>query len=599
MSYAFRRAPYAVIPYAILIAVGMSSVAHAGEVRTDSGWTLTRMDVDVVLHPEQETLRASGVMTLRCEAESSMGPRLVLNSRHTVLEFVSVEGTDVASVELNVAGSEHPEARYAQIELREPARRGDEVQLRFECRGAGKGYQIRIDPDVATASWTDAWYPFPDDDSGRSASQRMSATGTTVIRMPTGWKSLSEGRLVGRTTEGDEAIETWRLDVPMARSFVAGPYNVARHRVGDRDVSVYLLTAGEANAGRQAEVLGLAIEAMEKRFGAFPFPSYGIAEVPGKRFDWSAASQQGLIFADSPSFRGSDGNLPLFAHEAAHAWWGNLVGSRGPGGILCTESLAQYGAVVALEGVRGVDAATEFLRFSAPGYSPQQCAKGYFEMIARGEDRPLSQLGSGGWQHHLSDAKGHWVYHMLRQRVGDDLFFATLRSLIDTYRGRHMSLDDLRAAFVRAAGPEAELETFFEQWLDRTGAPELELQWAYSRTDRGGLVEGAIRQVQTGEPYHLFVTLALAGSGSSVGGEHVVELRSQTTEFSLEVDAEIDEVILDPHHHILMWRPEYGSSPLIPFFWAAAAVLLVAMLVWVRRRKARGKSGPLGLDAEA
>jgi hypothetical protein len=155
-----------------------------------------------------------------------------------------------------------------------------------------------------------------------------------------------------------------------------------------------------------------------------------------------------------------------------------------------------------------------------------------------------------------------------------------------------MSLDDLRAAFVQAAGPEAELETFFEQWLDRTGAPELELQWAYSPAGRGGLVEGAIRQIQEGEPYHLFVTPALARSGSSVGGEHVVELRSRLTEFSLAVDERVDEIVLDPHYHILMWRPEYRSSPRKLILWAAGAIWLVAVLVFhYRRWKARRKSG--------
>ena len=153
-----------------------------------------------------------------------------------------------------------------------------------------------------------------------------------------------------------------------------------------------------------------------------------------------------------------------------------------------------------------------------------------------------------------------------------------------------MSLDDLRAAFVRAAGPEAELETFFEQWLDRTGAPELELQWAYSPTDRGGLVEGTIRQVQEGEPYHLSLTLGLARSGSPVAAEHVVELRSGLTEFSLAVDERVDEIVLDPHHHILMWKPEYGSSSrLIPIVGAAVAFWLIALLVFFRRRQTRRK----------
>ncbi len=591
-DHSSRRQLHAVALCVLLVTFGVSGVARTQEEPTGSVWTLTRMDVDVELNPEEETLNTSGVLTLRCEFECPVGPRLGLNSRDAIFEFVSVEGADAASVELNIPHPEHPAWLYAQVALVEPARQGDEVQLRFECSGEGKGNQIRVDPDVATASWTDGWYPFPADDSGRSMSQRMSATGTTTFRMPVGWTSLSEGRLERRTEEGDEAVEEWTLDVPMARSFAAGPYDVARHRIGDRDVSVYLLTPKEATAERLAEMLALAIEAMEKRFGAFPYPSYGVAEVPDERFEWYAASQQGLIMAVSRSFRGPDGNLPLLAHEAAHAWWGSLVGSRGPGNTVCTETLAQYGAVVALEAVHGVDAATEFLDFSIPGYAPRQSAKGYFEMIARGEDRPLSQLEPGGWQHDLADAKGPWVYRMLRRRVGDDLFFATLRGLIDTYRGRNMSLDELRAAFVEAAGPEAELETFFEQWMDRTGAPELELQWDYSSTDRGGLIEGTIRQIQTGEPYHLFLTLGLAGSGSPVGGEHVVELRERLTEFSLAVDERVDEVVLDPPHHILMWRPEYEESSLaIRVFGAAVALWLTAVVVFHWRRRARGKPG--------
>jgi aminopeptidase N len=104
-----------------MIALGMSSVAYAEDVPAGAVWTLTHLDVDVVLHPEQETLRMSGTMTLRCEDES-MGPRLVLNSRHAVLEFVSVEGAGVAAVELNVAGGEDGAVRYTRIDLLELAR---------------------------------------------------------------------------------------------------------------------------------------------------------------------------------------------------------------------------------------------------------------------------------------------------------------------------------------------------------------------------------------------------------------------------------------------------------------------------------------------
>lgn len=131
--------------------------------------------------------------------------------------------------------------------------------------------------------------------------------------------------------------------------------------------------------------------------------------------------------ARTPQF-GEDGNLPLFAHEAAHAWWGNRVSTTGPGAQLVSESLAQYGAVLAIGALEGHDAMNEFLRLSRDGYNQLQSAAGYFEMARRGGDRPLSQLSNGRWDHNLSDAKGHWFYHMLRHRIGDERFFAVLRT---------------------------------------------------------------------------------------------------------------------------------------------------------------------------
>ena len=80
---------------------------------------------------------------------------------------------------------------------------------------------------------------------------------------------------------------------------------------------------------------------------------------------------------------------------------------------------------------------------------------------------------SGGVTHTLADSKGMWVYHMLRQRIGDELFFGTLRELIAEYAGREMSLDDLRRTFV-AAAPDHDLERFFAQWLDRTGGVDFD-----------------------------------------------------------------------------------------------------------------------------
>ena len=92
-----------------------------------------------------------------------------------------------------------------------------------------------------------------------------------------------------------------------------------------------------------------------------------------------------------------------------------------------------------------------------------QCASGYFELCRTGRDKALAELVSGvDTDHTLADAKGHWVFHMLRRRVGDERFFATMRGLIDRFGGKSMTLAALREVFVEAAPAAAPAEPAVE-----------------------------------------------------------------------------------------------------------------------------------------
>lgn len=141
---------------------------------------------------------------------------------------------------------------------------------------------------------------------------------------------------------------------------------------------------------------------------------------------------------------------------------------------------------------------------------------------------------------------------MLRQQIGDDLFFATLRGLLQTFAHRSMRLADVRAAFL-AAAPGADLETFFAQWLDRPGAPGLELSW--STTPDG--VDLQISQPPPGPPYSLTLEVAVDTPGGRV--VHPVAVNDRTTSVALAADGEVRGVLLDPDHRVLMWRPEYAA----------------------------------------
>ncbi|HUE81395.1 MAG TPA: M1 family aminopeptidase [Pyrinomonadaceae bacterium] len=550
--------------YLCLLSLLLFSFAPAAATQNEtppegSGWVLKKADLDVSLEPKHKQLQVKAELRLRLEKlETSLGPTIGMNSRATVLKFEEVLCEGAEQIELNLPYPKLEAVRLARIRFAKPFKRGDEVTINATYRSTGETSQFTIAEDVVLASWVVGWHPVPlPVSSSESLNQLMQSVGTTRFHLPKGWRVVSNGTL-SETRETDEGvIETWQVSTPVARSFVAAAFKAtASFKIGARTVGVYAIVSNKRRAEDQAHVLVKALEAMESHFGPYPFPSYYIVEVPAHVPGFYGSSEQGFIITKPDAFI-AGGNIALFAHEVAHGWWGNLITARGDGGILLTEALSQYSAVLAIEAINGKVSATEFMRFSQTAYSPWQCAKGYFGISREGHDRALSQISKGGgFDHHLADSKGMWFYHMLRQQVGDETFFATLRELLKRFAGKAITLADLREAFLMAA-PRADLTTFFAQWLDRSGAPILEVKWA---PPKNGKAEIIITQVQKGEPYVLKLELAIDTTDGRTR-LNTIDVRGKETRVQLPLTGQIKQIRPDPNHRLLIWQPEYGARP--------------------------------------
>ena len=538
---------------------GLAGASSSARDTSDGpAWTMVALDLDLRVEPERGRLATAGRARLRLDADSATEVVLELNTRAPVTRFVAarLEGEPGRS-SLNLRVPEDSATLLARLPLRAARRRGELVEVAFRTETRGQSSQLLAGRAVALGSWVEQWYPTPH--GGGFTAARAAAPGTTRLDLPKAWRGVTSGYRVERREYGSRVRETWRVEEPVARSFAAGPYTSVTRRSGGREIEVHLLTADPRSAERQADMLQRALDALEGRFGAYPYRSYAVAEVPDAEVSWAASSEQGFIMAKSSIVADTVGNLPLFAHEAAHGWWGNAVNTTGPGSKMGSEALAQYGAVIAIEAIEGDSAMREFLRFSRPGYNPLQCALGYFYIWREGGDRALARLENGEWDHNLADSKGMWFYHMMRGELGDERFFGALRGLLDRFRGRAMTLDDIRAALLAAAPDSAALVPALTQWLDRTGAPVLDLDWwSLRRNGRPGLAL-RIRQRQPGPPFRLRLELGVrtAASWSVVP----VAVDDTLTTVDLDTDARPLEVTLDPRHTLLLWRPEYGPRP--------------------------------------
>ncbi|HEU4520350.1 MAG TPA: M1 family aminopeptidase [Thermoanaerobaculia bacterium] len=515
-------------------------------------WALDRLDLDLHLTLDPPALTMTGKAKVRALADSD-GPAFGLNDDDA--RVMTMQSLRAGGVEAVIAPfAEGSSIEVARLQLPEPVKAGATLEVEFTATSRDRSSQFIIGKAAAYGSWVESWYPRPA--IAEKALASPAAPGTTTLRMPRGWRSVAPGVLVSRSEAGDEVVEVWETTRPAARSFAAAPFVVHDTIEAEgHEIGVFLLKERPA-VRAQAVALAKSVAAMERHFGPFPYPSFHIVELP-EALPFAAASEQGFIVVRASLLDAEAGNLPLFAHEAAHAWWGNLVRTDGPGGKMLSEAAAQYGAVISIEAVEGEAAARRFLRYSREGYSPTQSALGYFYIWRQGGDKPLSQLESDRWDHNLADAKGHWFYRMVRNRIGDEAFFTALRSILRDFAGERATVADLRRAFLNVSDDPA-LPQFLEQWLDRTGAPVLNVDWWSA--DRGRAAEIHIEQLQSGEPYQLPLELAIDLDDGEVLLT-TVQLCERKQRFFIATPVRPVGVRLDPQDKVLLWRPEYGSRP--------------------------------------
>jgi hypothetical protein len=528
---------------AATVADGGASPPAAG-----GAWATERVDLELTIAPGGPTLHVKGRLLLRLEDRESPGPTLELNARVRAMHFAEVraEGAETRVEPPAPEGA----VEIAQIIRSPPFRQGDVLAVDFVLEMLRESIQLRTTERSVYASWADRWYPVV-----RGAAGSPAARGSTTLRMPAGWRSVSNGEHTSSTIEDTTVVDRWESDVPAARSFVAALFAEARAvDSGGRQVSFHLMQP-RTSAEAQAAALARALTAMEGRFGPFPYRRFDVVEVP-EDAKFAASSEQGFIMVRASLLDDLSAGVPLFAHEAAHGWWGNLVrDGEGFGAKMVSEALAQYGAVLTIEALEGPAARDEFLRFSRRGYSPVQCALGYFKVWREGGDKALARLTNDRWDHTLADSKGMWFWHMLRRQMGDAPFFSVLRAVLVDYAGRVLTLDELRARFTRR---DPSVAPFLAQWLDRPGAPVLRAEW-WSAPDGKG-IEIQVEQLQDGPAF----VLPLDVSVSMKDGEtarHTLSLKEKSARFTLTTSARPLELRLDPDHAVLMWRPEYGPRP--------------------------------------
>jgi aminopeptidase N len=280
-------------------------------------------------------------------------------------------------------------------------------------------------------------------------------------------------------------------------------------------------------AQEAADLLSVTGEMMvflERYFGPYPFDSYGHALTPVEGV--ALETQTMTILPASIVYGEAEG---ILLHELAHQWFGDSVSPASWADIWLNEGFATYAEWLWLEArsPQALNARLESVEVAAP----------YSDLGAPlANPEPTDLFGFNSYQ------KGAWVLHMLRQQVGDEVFFRLLQTYHERFQGGVASSADLKQVAEEIS--RQDLDAFFEQWVYGRGMPELALYWRQI----DDAVEVRVCQVQA---QTFAVPLDLTLQGERQGETLTLTLDDASEPARFAVPFAITTLIPDPDQHLL------------------------------------------------
>ncbi|MBV9210542.1 MAG: DUF3458 domain-containing protein [Acidobacteria bacterium] len=334
------------------------------------------------------------------------------------------------------------------------------------------------------------WFPcydFPDD---KATSEQYITTGASEV-------AIANGTLVETKTNADGTRTFhWRMDQPHSTyliSLVVGDY--ARLTDSYKNVPLeYYTYRGTEEQAQSVFSTTPAIMLYFSRVLNYDFPYNRYAQTIVGNFKFAGMENitattfwdREILYAnDSP---GDDASIDLISHELAHSWFGDLVTCKDWAHLWLNEGFASYMEASFREFHDGREAYLNALLSDA---------KDYFREDPSRRHHPLANT-----RYSVSDVfdettykKGAYVVHMLRETVGDQMFWKSLNVYLNEFKYRNADSRDLQRVFERVTGQQ--LEWFFDQWVYKAGYPELRVRSNYDAARQ--LLTMTVTQAQKAE----------------------------------------------------------------------------------------------------
>lgn len=458
---------------------------------------------------------------------------------------------DTVTLDGRSASFTHKDGKL-KINLTEPSRPGAHLQIAVQYHGKPKdGLILTKDkdgkPSAVGDNWPNRvhhWIPVLDHPSAK-------ATVTFNITAPAREEVVANGRLDHvETVAGGNRTWTYSEGVPIPPyCMIIAVGQFKRFEPAERSLTPLSYYVPQSDAPYALK--GFASANPSVSFFSetvAPYPYEKLALIVGATRFGGMENSSAIVFTStlfnakpdakiSKTFGIPRGVTSLIAHEIAHQWFGDSVTESTWADLWLSEGFATYFAGLFLQRYESEEAFQEYMKGAAAaafGYEKENRTP----IFDRDTEDLLKLLNANNYQ------KGAWVLHMLRSRLGDEVFFRGIRDYYRAHANATASSEDLRVALEKASGRD--LRLFFARWIYDSGHPQYELSWQWLRKRELRLV---LRQVQPGNVFSDPVPLTIR----TASGTRDVVLKPAGTTFveTIHLGEKPVGVDLDPRNTLL------------------------------------------------
>lgn len=363
--------------------------------------------------------------------------------------------------------------------------------------------------------------------------------------LPDSWKTVSVGTRTLDEKKNGQHIDKWESPTPQEEIFlIAAPFQEYDYPMGSVTAYAFLRTPDEALANKYLEATAQYMEMYRKLVGPFPYTKFALVE----NFWETGYGMPSFTLLGEKIIR-----LPFilhssYPHELLHNYWGNSVYVDFKSGNWC-EGLTAYMADHLIKEQRG----------QAVEYRSETLQK-FTDYVTPENDFPLSKFSSrfDPPSEAIGYGKTSMVFHMLRRKVGDEQFIKSFQVFNRNNKFKRSSFDDIRKAFEEVTGKD--WKWFFDQWVNRTGAPQLVLEDVQVNSVRGSNnVSFTLKQIQPEEVFYLDVPVVII-TKDGIKTE-TVEMNEKESKYNFTVDSAPLKILIDPEFDLMRKLDPRESPP--------------------------------------